>query len=367
MENILEYKHNELNGHINNVLQYKNLISPFCNKEVTTNLSSSGKIVIDNNYGLTYDRELISNNAVIYGYDEKIPDYSGDQLVTDGYLRVPFRKIPRINIGNRVELNSLLTSIESRDSNLKLLFRGQNSEYYISRMPEENLSLFGAENILEPSLIPSAVRRNVLIEDVMPLWNSMLHTYLDKNISTLPSHKQDLANRELLNFKASPKFGLFSLALAQHYGLPSVGLDATDNIEAALFFATHKFETINGSSTYTYNLHNMNKRPVIYILSPPERFHLDYDDFKPSGINYLRPDKQGAKFLHTGWGLNKNRCARHIWIALYLDPCGDFGSISKAQDLFPKDDLFAVHIKPLIDMINKEKLSPYFENFYTLS
>lgn len=366
MENILEYKQKELNGHIKNVSQYKNLISPFCNKEVATNQGSTGNVVIDKNYGLTYDRELIQNNAVVYGYEEKIPDYSGDQLVTDGYLRVPFRKIPRIKICNRAELDSLLSTIELRDPNLKLLFRGQNSEHYIERKPEENLALYGNEAILEPSLIPSAVRRNVLIEDVMPLWNSMLHTYLDKSIQSLPNHKQEMANRELQNFKISPKFGMFSLALAQHYGLPSVGLDATDNIETALFFATHKFDTINGSSSYTYNLPQMPKPPVIYILSPPEKFHLDYDDFKPRGLDFLRPDKQGAKFLHTGWGLNKNRCARHIWIALYLDPCGDFGRISKAQDLFPEDDSFANHIKPMIDMINNEKLSPYFKNFYTL-
>ncbi|WP_181257016.1 FRG domain-containing protein [Vibrio splendidus] len=366
MENILEYKQKETNGHINNVYQYKNIISPFCNKEVTTNLSSTGNIVIDKNYGLTYDRELIQHHAAVYGYEEAIPDYSGDQLVTDGYLRVPFRKIPRINISNRVELDALLSSIESRDPNLKLLFRGQNSEYFIKRKAEENLALYGSETVLEPSLIPSAVRRNVLIEDVMPLWNSMLHTYLDKNILSLPIHEQKIASRELANFKISPKFGMFSLALAQHYGLPSVGLDATDNIETALFFATHKFETTNGSSSYTYNLHEMTERPVIYILSPPEKFHLDYDDFKPAGLDFLRPDKQGAKFLHTGWGLNQNRCARHIWIALYLDPCGDFGSISKAEDLFPKTDSFANEIKPIIDMIINEKLSPYFENFYTL-
>jgi hypothetical protein len=366
MVNILEYKQKELNGHINNVLQYKNLISPFCNKAITTNLVSSGNIVIDNNYGLTYDRELITNDAVVYGYEEKIPDYSGDQLVTDGYLRVPFRKIPRININNRAELNSLLSSIESRDPNLKLLFRGQNSEHFVNRSPEENLSLYGAKEILEPSLIPSAVRRNVLIEDIMPLWNSMLHTYLDNTILSLPSNKQEMANRELINFKANPKFGMFSLALAQHYGLPSVGLDATDNIETALFFATHKFETINGLSSYTYNLHKMAKHPVIYILSPPEKFHLNYNDFKPTGVDFLRPDKQGAKFLHTGWGLNKNRCARHIWMALYLKPSGDFGKTSKVEDLFPEDDSFANHIKPMIDMINNETLSPYFKNFYTL-
>jgi len=367
MENILNFKPNELNGHTNNVLQHKNLISPFCDKDKAAALRSSGDIVVDSNYGLTYDRELIDSQSVVYGYEERIPSYSGDELVSDGYLRVPFRKIPRIKVNNRKELDFVLNRIESRDPNLKLLFRGQNSEHFISRTGAENLALYGSVNVKEPSLIPSAVRRNILIEDIMPLWNSMLHTYLDKNLVSLPDHKIESAHRELVNFKASPKFGLFSLALAQHYGLPSVGLDATDNIETALFFATHKFQSNGSLSSYEYNLPNMTKRPVIYILSPPERFHLNYEEFKPSGLDFLRPDKQGAKFLHTGWGLNKNRCARHIWIALYLDPCGDYGNISKANDLFPSNDPFAKHIEPLIKLVNSNKLSPYFENFYTLA
>ena len=32
-----------------------------------------------------------------------------------------------------------------------------------------------------------------------------------------------------------------AISLAQHYGLPSVGLDATTDIDVALFFALHEF------------------------------------------------------------------------------------------------------------------------------
>lgn len=366
MQNIIDFGRYIDEGHEQNVHQYKNIISPFCNENTLTKISSKGESIIDSNYGLVYDKELIEQNALVYGDHNRIPDYSGDELSNAGFLRVPFRKIPRININNRQELDSLIKSIERRDSNLELLFRGQNSEYYIDRDKQEKIALYGADDILEPSLIPSAVRRNIMMEDIMPLWNNMLHTFLDKSINSFSSYEKPLLHRELVNFKSNARFALFSMALAQHYGMPSVGLDVTDKIETALFFATHKFEKQDSGYEYVYNLHNMKEPPVIYIMSPAQRFQLNYSEIKPDYINFLRPDKQNARFLHTGWGACKNRCARQIWIALYLNPKGDFGVISEKKDLFPKEDLFAAHLSELIKLIDSKKLKSYFDDFYIL-
>lgn len=352
--------------HSNNILQYKNMISPFCNEEIIGEIQPNNSKLIDSNYGLVYDESLITNNVNVYGLTNKLPTYSGDQLANYGFLRIPFRKIPRIKLKNRIELNDFIQSIENRDKNLILQFRGQNKEHFIERSSSEKKSLFGEDNILEPSLIPSAVRRNILLEDIMPLWNNLLHIYLDSLSSNIPENKKTEFSRELINFKTNVKFSVFSLALAQHYGLPSVGLDSTTNIETALFFATHKFNNKDGKYFYEYNLNKLENPPVIYVLAPAERFHVDYKDFKINHSKFLRPDKQNAKFLHTGWGLNKNRCARQIWVALYLDTDGDFGEISTAKNLFPADDEFANFLKPMIDKINNEQLNPYFKDFYTL-
>uniref|UniRef100_A6VW43 FRG domain-containing protein n=1 Tax=Marinomonas sp. (strain MWYL1) TaxID=400668 RepID=A6VW43_MARMS len=343
------------------VYQYKNVISPFSSLETIKKTKKNKHLSVDENYGLVYDRTLTKVPAHIYGRECDIPQYSGDQLENFGFLRVPFRKIPRIKIYNRDELDKFVKSIESRDPNLKLLFRGQNTEYYVDRGAKEKELIFADANALEPSLIPSAVRRGILMEDIMPLWNSMLQSYLgSKRLGS-----SSLKDSDLIRFKSSPEFALFSLSLAQHYGLPSVGLDATDDIETALFFATYKYRLNNGIATYEYNLNNLKKEPVIYVLSPAERFHLNYSDYNPECASFLRPDKQSAKFLHTGWGLNKNNCARHIWVALYLDTEGDFGNIPTPGELFPESDSFVDHIKPIIEEINKGHLNPYFEGFYT--
>lgn len=352
--------------HSKNVFQYKNMISPFCNEHNIDQIVGINNDVVDSNYGLVYNEELILKNVCVYGLTNKIPKYSGDNLENYGFLRVPFRKIPRVKLKNRLELNKFINSIQNKDKNLILQFRGQNKEHYIERSPEEKQSLYGDASIMEPSLIPSAVRRNILMEDIMPLWNNLLHQYLDSLISKVPIDNRIIFSRELVNFKTNVKFSVFSLAIAQHYGFPSVGLDSTTNIETALFFATHKFYNENGKCFYKYNLNELELPPVIYVLVPADRLHSDYNEFKPDYTEFLRPDKQNAKFLHTGWGLNKNRCARQIWLALYLDQNGDFGEISKAEELFPKNDEFANFIKPIMYKINNEQLNPYFKDFYIL-
>jgi len=367
MTDINSYDFNIEDGHVKNVVHYKNIISPFCKEENIRTIKSVNKTVIDRNYGLVYDEEFVKEKIAVYGVANKLPMYSGDQLSNYGFLRVPFRKIPRVMMNDRQDLDNFLISIDSRDPNLKLQFRGQNSEYFIDRSSEEKLALYGDESILEPSLIPSAVRRSISMDDIMPLWNNMLQQYLDSLIVKVPINLQSSYVRDMINFKTSPNFALFSLAIAQHYGLPSIGLDSTINIETALFFATHKFINDNGKCFYKQNLNELKSPPVIYILAPPERFQINYNQFKPPYSEFLRPDQQMAHFLQTGWGFNKNKNARQIWMALYLNPKGDFGNISKANDLFPANDEFAKFIKPIIDKINNEKLSPFFKDFYTLT
>src|ERR1700761_5294246 len=63
-----------------------------------TNLSAvesvSDQIIVDRNYGLAYT-EMKLLPAAIYGAAEDLPAYSGDSLSNHGFLRVPFRRIPR--------------------------------------------------------------------------------------------------------------------------------------------------------------------------------------------------------------------------------------------------------------------------------
>ena len=133
------------------------------------------------------------------------------------------------------------------------------------------------------------------------------------------------------------RFHHFALALAQHYGLPSAGIDVTPDPRIAAFFALHMFSRETDGSRILRGIRKKggDEPGVIYVFGVGERFSLDYEQFRPRTFPIGRPDRQRAFFLHTGWGLSRNECARRIWVALYLDPDGDFDMPSCAE-MFPE-------------------------------
>jgi hypothetical protein len=169
----------------------------------------SDQLIVDQYYGLSYqEMELLP--AAIYGKTEDLPFYSGDNLSNAGFLRVPFRRIPRHVVRSRAELEDIVGSIRSADPNLRMLFRGQSQEYLIKRSPETTRWLYGADSVDEPSLMTSASRRKPGLEGILPEWCALLRIFV--------SHLPGPIEKE---FATDGNFPLFALALAQHYGLPT--------------------------------------------------------------------------------------------------------------------------------------------------
>lgn len=354
-----------------NVITYRNIISPFSNPENIFAEKTNGEVLVDENFGFVYDDYYLKGQTSIYGEADQLPLYSGDYLANYGFLRVPFRKIPRVWIDNKVELMNIVNGIKSNDPNIVVLYRGQFQEYCLGRDKETLLTLYGNENALEPSLVTSAARKNLRLQDILPSWIGILNLYIENIMDDLSDSHRQRVEREIINFQSSSNFNVFALAMAQHYGLPSVGLDVTPDIDVALFFALKKFTSTEDHPNYRYqDIKDIKPEepPVIYLLAPNENMQLDYFDFKPSIIPFLRPDKQSARFIHTGWGLSKNFAATRVFMALYLNPKGDFGTIKDAQELFPVNDGFA----DMIDFIRlnqrhkDELLTEFLKTFYII-
>jgi len=345
-----------------NLEHYRNEFSPFSGADRIQS-ALDRPLIVDGYYGQVYDH-WVGEADSIYGKTEELPEYSGDSLSNYGFLRVPFRRVPRRLIHTRRELESIVKTICSADSDLKLLFRGQNKEYLLNRAPETLNTLYGDSEAIEPSLLPSASRRGVALEVVFPEWCSLLQIFMGVHRERLASQVSKttldsvIKNQSL--FLSTYNFGLFALAVAQHYGLPSSGLDVTKRLDVALFFALTEF----APSPYRRRFDICKRKSsrlepaVIYLFAVSSRFQLDYDEFMPKGFPMVRPDAQSAHFMLTGWGLSKNSCARRLFLALYLDPEGDFGDIPSTDKLFPapqKDPfgefLETVAQKPLPDSI----------------
>lgn len=288
---------------------------------------ASDEVMVDRHYGLAYNR-LEFRPAAIYGRTEDLPEFSGDSLANYGFLRVPFRRIPRRIVRSRTEIEELIANIKSGDPNLQMLFRGQTSEHHITRTPGTSQLLFGEDAVLEPSLTTSASRRTPALEDVLPEWCLLLRSFI-----------ADIHCENKEKLFTSFAYPLFALALAQHYGLPTSGLDVTDRLEVALFFALMKYHKPAGeySATYLRNI-DPSRMPVLYILFPPMQQQFGYEGYRPKGFPCGRPDAQAARFMHMAWGDADNLCASRIFLAIYLDPAGDFGPIPSPEDLFPNTD-----------------------------
>lgn len=302
-------------------------VSPFADRRQL--VRADDELILDRHYGLAY-HAMELRPAAIWGRTVDLPTYSGDSLANSGFLRVPFRRIPRHVVHSRAEIKNLIATIRSADPNLRMLFRGQTTEHTIKRSRETSQWLFGEDAVLEPSLTTSASRRRPALEQVLPEWCGLLKLFL---IEACEMKGRD----DYEYFTEGFRFPLFALALAQHYGLPTSGLDVTDRLEVALFFALMNYEKPEGSCQATYSRQTKFKSmPVIYLLFPPEQQQFDYEQYRVEGFSHGRPDAQSARFMHMGWGHTINTCAERIFLALYLDPEGDYDPIPTPAQLFPK-------------------------------
>jgi hypothetical protein len=321
-----------------NLRRFRNEISPAAVPGKVTPLAP-GTCLVDAYYGQAFDFE-VQGGLAIYGATPDLPAYPGEENCF-GFLRVPYRRIPRIQVKSRAELDGVVNAAGHRPDGRGLLFRGQTREYDLGRPPAALNSLYGDPQALEPSLIASASRNGVQLEVILPEWCAILRMFLAW-VGTMYQQKSDPILSDFTSGlqKVCSDFDLHLLAisLAQHYGLPSMGLDVTDNLDVALFFALSEFDTSVPGLLRQRRKPVGSGKSVLYLFAPWERFQLNYLDYCPPGFPSGRPDRQRARFLHTGWGLSRNACARQLVMAIYLDPADDFGELPETTHLFPSPD-----------------------------
>ena len=278
------------------------------------------------------------------------------------YLRIPFARIPCIKVSDKPSLLLVIERIRQVYPDLSLLFRGQIREYLLNRSVDTLDALYGGQ-VREPSLLPSAERKRINIDTLGPLWCAMLRFLLDLWATERQDDKQF---KRIHEFGQHYLFHRFALAMAQHYGLPSSGIDVTDSIEIALFFALSCFSQSQKepNTLICSRVSNKESVPVLYVFGL--EIDQQYFHFESSFLGELpnnRPSRQSSFFLHRGWGMAKNRAANELLVALYLDPDGDYGTLPAHNHLFPgpKEDFFGKTIE-----ITKSSFVSIFPEFTRL-
>jgi len=302
-----------------NIYPIKNEISVHSGTGESLRIGNRTNFIIDDNYG----RILNEDVNCPYGNSKTLNYYFhiGTHTIVDE-LRVPYRKIPIIKFEDFEILSKLIIQIAYENPDYEILLRGQTSLYRIERTEKENLFLFGEGEIKEPSFKPSFIRSDFNEFFIYGLWHSqtalMLHNVGIDLRKKLCEKDYNEYIADVVKIKNSFHFTPISLGFAQHYGLPSIGLDLTKDIKVATWFATNKLIVDNNGLAETQLLKDFSES-TIFIFRCPEDTVFSHKSIKPKFIENTRPDRQDAWFCHSGWGMSKNQLATNLVLAVRLD------------------------------------------------
>jgi hypothetical protein len=298
-----------------------------------------GDVFIDDYYGRIFDQETKSIGSK-YGRTNRLRHYvSISSLPIIDELRVPYRRIPIYATGDASLIEQAVTEMRAGNGNYRILLRGQTRTYLLQRPEEESLHFYGEAAVKEPSFLPSHLRHKFDPYFLKCMWQSQAAILLNDLGHEMEEPKpfHAMATR----FRNSGLFIPFALGIAQHYGLPSVGLDLTDSLEVAAWFATH---TITGSPSgravsamidFSGEL-----EPTVFVFRCPPDAVFEYGATKPTELPNGRPDAQAAWFGHVGWGAASNQLGSYLMCGFrltkefesFLDPALDDRLFPQASD-----------------------------------
>lgn len=137
------------------------------------------------------------------------------------------------------------------------------------------------------------------------------------------------------------------LALAQHYGIPSHGLDVTTSEDVAVWFATNRFSRADaGLSRYVALKpgdwpRERDKWPVVIacqmVTQSIEQSLHDCETLEQFGFDARRPHAQSAQFFQGRHSDHQNRLAEAVVCIFRLAP-GLYPTHSTFESLFPSPE-----------------------------
>ena len=288
-------------------------------------------------------------------------------------IRVKHYSIPIFEAQNILELKEMANKMPEFDGT-KMFFRGQTKQYDLNRTTIVSSALYGQDDIREPSLLGTAPRLGLDYDEIHSFLQLCLQDYVYKNANNNNLDLDDIHSKWVSKtITGSGDWDVAVMALAQHYGIPTHGIDITSSIEVALWFATNKFTVNkNGDAKYVELSkddwpNDKSKWPVVYFILPVT------NSLKPSirtikplndlGIESLRPERQKAAFFMGAHGLHQNRLAEALVCGVRLSP-NHWNSELTYDYLFPskdEDPIFSL----MIDLKNKyrsEIISKFFDH-----
>lgn len=268
--------------------------------------------IVDELYGRFFSIEWLNLFEALYGSSKKMNYYNHGgnlNLPIIGEMRVPYRRIPIYKANCIQDIENSLEEIVKYNPSHKILLRGQNEIFTTKRKAGELQLFYGSENVVEPSFLPSFSRASYKEKDIVSAW----HNLADLVVMNLQEE-----NIFFDNIKRTEQFHLFALGLAQHYGLPSVGLDLTDNIYVALWFALNIAKYSPNVPVQATLIPKDQRDANIYVFRCPRPTYFSYKELNIN-LGNERPIRQSAYFNYCGWGMAKNQLAMNLVAVFNID------------------------------------------------
>jgi hypothetical protein len=281
---------------------------------------TGGEHVLDDMYGRVFNAGARSAGAV-YGRTDCMEHYVKlDGLKVVDELRVPYRRVPVYEAQNKELIASCIEQLTLSNSDHTILIRGQGKNYFIERDSEDSEFFYGG-NVQEPSFLPSFLRADYDELEIQSIWHCQAALLLNDvgfdYQSILPTDQQRDYWNDVTKLRRMDAFNEFALGIAQHYGLPSLGLDLTDNIDVALWFALNTI-AIDKKGTATCSPIDSSASPTVFIFRCPTDSVFDYQNIRPHQFPVARPDRQNAWFAHVGWGCSENQLGSFLMCGFRL-------------------------------------------------
>ena len=318
--------------------------------------SRDGDLAVDRFYQSILPRDWRARSA-LYG-----PVAAGARTLVARETR-----IPTATARNFDELLAAVESVRPASSEGRLLFRGQTAHFTLPRSAEERVSLYGDAAAEELSLTTSASREPDAAYDA---FHGRFQLYLQGLLyASVPSaafqpHDDDIRRmsvpfedgwirqtyRKWVHWYGESIWDLVAMGLAQHYGFPTHGLDLTEDLDTAAWFALNRFtryESEGAQRVWYEPLRDdawQESAPVIYVVEVDGRVRRNLESAMSELPlpNPLRVLRQSAYLHYGGWGLQTNACAEDVRLAIFLGPRFEPRERKTVDHYFPsrRDDPF---------------------------
>nr|USU31065.1 FRG domain-containing protein [Methylobacterium sp. OTU13CASTA1] len=321
--------------HFSNAHWYEDRISVAADPALLRS-NVNGGVYVDRQFGNAWSWTP-PPGAAVYGRSAAVPH--GPLDIGQAVFRAPFRRIPIIELRSLNELLSFSAGDVAKDPQVTKMWRGQPRHYTLEREPSDKLRLYGELDADEPSLLPSAARQSLYFPDIAEAWTGLLDLYIEERLNVLVAIEQEprraQLRREAENFISGYNYRGWAWATAQHYGLPSVGLDLTSDINIALYFALHKFKIDPDTGVMSVRRAIDEDDPIIYGLDVFAHDLVEDDKLAPAWLSCARPRAQKAYFFGSAWGDSVNRAAERVYVAVRLKDHANWDCPISTADAFP--------------------------------